>query len=123
MFLDVPQACWHLRARMVGWRPELRNADHTKNYFIMVLNHPAKETWTAMEDPLMRVIHSGQCGLARCSHASCNLQGEKTTGIIDEHIDTLKHVNPKEALHANHMTEAGVYNKKCIGTIYGAAVD
>ena len=28
--------------------------------FILVLNHPALESWISMEDPLMRVIHRGQ---------------------------------------------------------------
>ena len=60
--------------------------------FIAVLNGPAVEYWTAMEDPVVRVIHIGKCGMALLSHAYLGLQAENIIVIVDELVDTLKHV-------------------------------
>ena len=90
-----------------GWWDGVNNCETLiiiEAAFIMVLKHPAIKAWTAMEDPLMRVIHSGQCGLALLSHAYRDLQTEKIIVIVDEHVDRLKHVDITEEVPAENRT-------------------
>ena len=53
----------------------------------------------------MRATHSGQCGLARYSHAHRGFQSERTNLIVDAKIGKLVDTDITEELLAEHRGE------------------